>query len=137
MPFKTVLFFAIAWTAAVTAGSQGAGQSGREADARLFRTYCASCHGTTGRGDGPVAEELRKTPPDLTRYAARNGGVFPSEHLRLVIDGREVAAHGTRDMPVWGDAFRQTAEGLSADEVKARIDAIVRFLEGIQARTAQ
>jgi hypothetical protein len=38
-------------------------------------------------------------------------------------------------MPVWGDAFRELAGG-SAAVVKARIDAIVRYLEGIQERGA-
>jgi len=35
----------------------------------LFATYCASCHGITGRGNGPVAEELRQSPADLTQFA--------------------------------------------------------------------
>lgn len=104
--------------------------------AQLFKTYCASCHGPTGRGNGPVAEHLRRPPPDLTKYTARNGGVFPSERLRQIIDGRGVAAHGDREMPVWGDAFRSARGGLSPEAVKTRIDAIVRYLGAIQERAA-
>jgi mono/diheme cytochrome c family protein len=104
--------------------------------AQLFRTYCASCHGVNGRGGGPVAEQLRKVPPDLTKYTARNGGVFPSERVRQIVDGRGIAAHGDREMPVWGDAFQSTRAGLTAADAKARIDAIVKFLEGIQERVA-
>ena len=103
---------------------------------QLFRTYCASCHGTTGRGNGPLAEQLRRMPPDLTQFTKRNGGMFPSERVYRIIDGRDVPIHGDREMPVWGDAFRAVSGGSSAAAVKARIDAIVRYLAGIQERGA-
>jgi mono/diheme cytochrome c family protein len=103
---------------------------------QLFRTYCASCHGTTGRGNGPLADQLRRMPPDLTQFTKRNGGMFPSERVYRIIDGRDVPTHGDREMPVWGDAFRAVFGGSSAAAVKARIDAIVRYLEGIQERGA-
>ena len=104
-------------------------------DAALFRTYCASCHGTHGRGDGPVAGELRKLPPDLTAFAKRNGGIFPTDRVRQIVDGRGPSAHGDRDMPVWGDAFR-VRNGLNPEAVEARINAIVRYLEKIQTHDA-
>ena len=100
----------------------------------LFRASCAACHGVDARGAGPLASELRRLPPSLTSYAVRNGGVFPSERLRTIIDGRGVASHGDREMPVWGDAFRRTRDGLSEEAAKARIDAIVKYLEAIQER---
>jgi mono/diheme cytochrome c family protein len=102
--------------------------------AALFRTYCASCHGTDARGAGPMADQLRRMAPSLTSFAVRNGGVFPSERLKRIIDGRDVPAHGNSEMPVWGDAFRRTREGLSGDAATARIEAIVRYLETIQER---
>ena len=102
--------------------------------AQLYKTYCASCHGLTGRGDGLVAETFRKPIPDLTQYTVRNGGVFPSERVRQIIDGRGTAAHGNREMPVWGDAFRSAEGGLGPAAVKARIEAIVRYLEAMQQR---
>jgi mono/diheme cytochrome c family protein len=98
---------------------------------RLFRTYCASCHGTTGRGDGRLADQLRRMPPDLTRFTARNGGVFPRERVYGIVDGRGISSHGDREMPVWGDAFRSSRVGETAKE---RIAAIVTYLEGIQER---
>jgi mono/diheme cytochrome c family protein len=112
--------------------SSGAGDLGSQ----LFRTYCASCHGSDARGAGPMADTLRRIPPDLTQFATRNGGVFPSERLYAIIDGRGVASHGDREMPVWGDAFRTVRDGFSASTVKARIDAIVRYLAAIQGRGA-
>ena len=105
-----------------------------DAGSRLFRTYCASCHGTSGRGDGPMAMQLRRMPPDLTQFTRRNGGVFPSEQVYRIVDGRDVMSHGDREMPVWGDAFRMTTGGGGAAAVKSRIDAIVRYLAGIQER---
>jgi mono/diheme cytochrome c family protein len=113
---------------------QVASSGTRDAGSQLFRSYCASCHGTDARGAGPVADYLRNTPPDLTQYARRNGGVFPSQRLAEIIDGRHVPSHGEREMPVWGDAFRAVPGGTSAAVVRGRIDAVVRFLEAIQER---
>jgi len=98
---------------------------------RLFRTHCATCHGATGRGNGPLADQLRRMPPDLTQYTRRNGGVFPTVLVHRIIEGGEVPSHGNREMPVWGDVFRS---GTSTAAVKTRIDAIVRYLAGIQER---
>ena len=100
---------------------------------QLFRAHCASCHGTDARGTGPVAGQLRHAPADLTQYTRRNGGTFPSERVHRIIDGRDVAAHGDREMPVWGQVFKMQPAA-SAAAVKERIDAIVRYLEGIQER---
>lgn len=105
--------------------------------AQAFRTYCASCHGPSGRGDGPVAAQLRQRPPDLTQFSSRNGGVFPSVRLARIIDGRDIAAHGVREMPVWGDAFQAMPGVMTPQQVEQRIAAIVTFLVGIQERPAE
>ncbi|MDP1781172.1 MAG: cytochrome c, partial [Hydrogenophaga sp.] len=73
---------------------------------REFDANCASCHGTSGKGDGPLVPFLTRSPPDLTQLAKRNGGVLPMSRLYDVIDGAEVPAHGSRDMPVWGRDYR-------------------------------
>jgi mono/diheme cytochrome c family protein len=106
-------------------------QSGRD----LFATYCASCHGIGGRGDGPAAEELRRRPADLTQFAKRNGGVFNGARIHSIVDGRAVKAHGTMEMPVWGDAFKWR-DGLPEGGITIRIDALVRYLESIQERVS-
>lgn len=78
----------------------------------LFLRHCASCHGTDGAGRGPLAELLRVPPADLTRIAERAGGRFDDARVMAVIDGRrEVAAHGPREMPVWGAVFEEELEG--------------------------
>ncbi|MGE0360843.1 MAG: cytochrome c [Vicinamibacterales bacterium] len=103
----------------------------------LYRTYCASCHGTSARGDGPLADQMRRRPTDLTDLARSNKGVFPRENVYRVIDGRRpVRGHGGPDMPVWGDIFARTSGVANEGAITARIEALVRYLEGLQARTA-
>lgn len=105
--------------------------------AYLFRTYCASCHGTAAQGDGPLATAMRRKPPNLTEILKRHDGVFPADKVFRIIDGRtKVAGHGGTDMPVWGDVFRKAVDVQSPDAVKARIEALVAFLETIQQRPA-
>jgi len=99
----------------------------------VYRTYCATCHGVSARGDGPLATHLRFAPPDLTLLAKRNGGRFDDEQVHRIIDGRKpVKGHGGPDMPVWGDAFKRSGEGYSEEAVKARIDALVAHLKSLQ-----
>jgi mono/diheme cytochrome c family protein len=106
-----------------------------------YQAKCASCHGVSGKGDGPMRAALKKAPSDLTTFAKRNGGAFPSQLAWQVIDGRpvETGAHGTREMPVWGQDFRREflrpEPGPSAEwYVAGRISAPVDYLESIQAK---
>jgi mono/diheme cytochrome c family protein len=115
------------------APSSGGGSTGAQA----FRTYCASCHGISAKGDGVLAGELRRRPPDLTRFTRQNGGVFPEERLRTIIDGRGIRAHGSAEMPVWGDAFRDGSNGLTSSQVQERIRAILDYLAAVQERPAE
>jgi len=103
--------------------------------ARLFFNHCAACHGDAAEGDGPVAAAMRVTVPNLRTLATRNDGAFPAEAVRAYIDGREsVAAHGDRQMPVWGDVFRGPEQRTSERTVRRRIDALVNFIETLQYR---
>ena len=97
----------------------------------MFNTYCAVCHGKEGKGDGPAAKSLAKAPADLTKLAARNNGTFPEVRVRRYIEGLdEVAAHGTRDMPMWGDLFRS----LNRDTAAIRVEALAEYLKGMQQK---
>jgi nucleotide-binding universal stress UspA family protein/mono/diheme cytochrome c family protein len=105
------------------------------AGGELFRTYCATCHGTAARGDGPLASSMTRKPADLTEIARRNGGVFPTELVYRTIDGKNpVRGHGGPDMPVWGDAFARSRDGGDPAKVKQLIQSLVDFLESIQSR---
>ena len=108
-----------------------AGTSGAD----VYKTYCASCHGTEAKGDGPLADDLRRTPPDLTLFARRNEGKFDAAKMRRIIDGRDpVKGHGGADMPVWGDAFKRSSEGYTEKAVGERIDAVVSHLKSLQRK---
>jgi nucleotide-binding universal stress UspA family protein len=103
----------------------------------LYRTYCATCHGTAARGDGPLASSMRRKPADLTEIAKRNGGDYPTELVFRTIDGRKpVRGHGGPDMPVWGDAFERSRDGGDTERVQRMIQSLVDYLETIQARPA-
>jgi mono/diheme cytochrome c family protein len=99
--------------------------------ADLYKAYCASCHGKTGKGDGPVAPTLKATVPDLTAIAKTNGGVFPEARVRRIITGEGmIASHGSREMPVWGPIFHQIEEDV--DRGNVRLENLVKYLESIQ-----
>jgi mono/diheme cytochrome c family protein len=130
------------WLATSTVGLSGQSgaqnQQSQPSGRDLFKTYCASCHGTSARGDGPLAEHLKKRPPDLTLFAKRNGDAFPSALVYRIIDGRQpMPGHGGPDMPVWGDAFARSRLGSSEESVKRRIDAIVEYLESLQQKSGE
>lgn len=99
-----------------------------------FYEYCASCHGPMGRGDGPVASQLKTRPTDLTQLAKNNDGHFPYTRVRAIIDGRGQALgiHGPAEMPVWGQRFSQ--EGNTDPQVRAKILSIVDYLVSIQEK---
>jgi mono/diheme cytochrome c family protein len=102
-----------------------------------YMTYCAVCHGVAARGDGPLADSLRVRPPDLTLLAKRSGGRFDDETVRRIIDGRKpVKGHGGPDMPVWGDVFKNTADGYSDAAVREKVMGVVEHLRSIQAPAA-
>jgi mono/diheme cytochrome c family protein len=96
----------------------------------MYETFCASCHGVGGEGDGPVAPLIKVHVPDLTRITQRYGGEFPTEDVRWTIDGRfDRRAHGPRDMPVWGWQFYRS-ETLKDPAERARVDALIDRLVG-------
>jgi len=118
---------------ATTASAQEYQQT--TAGSEVYTTYCASCHGVSARGDGPLASSMRKKPANLAEIAKRNGGQFPSDLVFRTIDGRQpVRGHGGPDMPVWGDAFLKSREAGDAVRVKAVIQSLVDYLASIQLR---
>ncbi len=105
--------------------------AGRE----TYERACAACHGVSGHGDGPVARTLLEPPADLTRLAARHGGVFPRSLVADTVTGvRPLAAHGTRAMPVWSLrlAPRSGATAAAALHVRQRLEQLLDYLESIQ-----
>jgi mono/diheme cytochrome c family protein len=100
----------------------------------MYMTYCASCHGTHAKGDGPAAGALKIPPADLTTLAQKNNGKFPSNHVAAVLSGEEeVTAHGSKDMPVWGPILLRVSHGHTT-EVQQRITNLTRYIESLQGK---
>jgi mono/diheme cytochrome c family protein len=101
----------------------------------MYATYCASCHGAKATGDGPAAPAMKRQPADLTALSKNNGGVFPADHVRAVLQfGVMTPAHGSADMPVWSDLLR-TLHSTSPDTnmvVNQRITNLTNYLKQIQ-----
>jgi mono/diheme cytochrome c family protein len=132
---RTIVFSAIVlMTAAdLTPAQNRAPKQDYNSGEYLCRTFCASCHGESLRGDGPAAPTLRQPATDLTQLAARAGGTFPRDQVTRIIDGRQpLTAHDTPDMPKWG----QVMQRLEDDERlgQRRIAALVNYLESMQRK---
>ena len=103
--------------------------------AKMFVRHCGACHGAEADGNGAMASVLDPPPPDLRRIAERRDGVFPDAEIIRIIDGRNsVAAHGRREMPVWGKRFDEGIPELPGNEgqIRSQILALVAYLKSIQ-----
>jgi len=104
--------------------------SGKE----MYTHYCAACHGAEGKGNGPAADALKTPPTDLTALSKNNGGTYPALKVSSAIRGTaKVAAHGSQEMPVWGDLFRAISGGHQT-EVDQRIANLVSYIKSLQAQ---
>jgi len=100
----------------------------------MFKTYCAACHGEDGKGNGPAASALKVPPADLTMLAKNSGGTYPSMKVVSAIRGEgNLPAHGTREMPVWGQLFWTMSHGHEG-EVQQRVSNLNKYIESLQAK---
>jgi mono/diheme cytochrome c family protein len=144
---KFISVVAIVVTISVFAGAQSAQSEGgvtvkhvpitktpSESGKKMFDSYCAVCHGKAGKGDGPAAPAMKTPPSDLTGLTQKNSGKYPAAHLAAVIRGQaETAAHGNKDMPVWGPLFSSISQGHEG-QVQQRITNLVSYIETLQAK---
>lgn len=103
----------------------------------VYNKNCAVCHGREAKGDGGAISVLTIKPADLTQIAKRNDGEFPFWKVYGIIDGRnDINAHGTREMPIWGEEFRLQAGSstMAESEVRGRILELVYYLQSIQEK---
>lgn len=99
-----------------------------------FEAYCAACHGQTAKGDGPAAPAMKTPVADLTMIAKKNGGKFNAVGVKEMIKGadRGMAAHGSKDMPIWGPVFRSFQGDPNIAEL--RVNNLVSYIESIQTK---
>jgi mono/diheme cytochrome c family protein len=99
----------------------------------MYKNYCASCHGADLKGNGPAAAALKVPPTDLTTLAKKDGK-YPSAKVVSAIKGDvDLAAHGSKDMPVWGSLFWRISGGHQT-EVQQRISNLNSYIESKQAK---
>ena len=73
-----VALVALMWATSCEAG-EGPDMTG----AALYQEFCATCHGVSGHGDGPVALSLKRRVPDLDRWAIDATVTRYFRHARL------------------------------------------------------
>jgi mono/diheme cytochrome c family protein len=106
-----------------------------QASKDLYLAHCASCHGSSAKGDGPVASALKSPPTDLTMLAARNGGAFPERRvLGAITAGPSTPAHGSSAMPVWGPIFREVTGAATEAEVQLKIHNLMEYIRTLQQK---
>ncbi len=133
----SVIFACAVWALAAAAEDKPASVADVGRD--FFVRYCAACHGPDGKGRGDFADLLKQPPADLTKISARNGGSFPTLKIVDIISGATAfTAHGTKDMPIWGERFAEDAPvgaGMSRErEARGRILVLVEYLRSIQTK---
>ncbi|MGH8012479.1 MAG: c-type cytochrome [Candidatus Binataceae bacterium] len=117
--------------------NSGAGAPAQTTGKQDFMKYCARCHGANGKGHGPDLYILSGVhPSNLTVLTEKNGGVFPSQKVVDIIDGRKVPpSHKRLDMPFWGVQFQPSGKEFTAKSdalAKARIDRLANYIKSIQ-----
>lgn len=102
--------------------------------AAMYKTYCAVCHGTAGKGDGPAASVLKVAPGDLTRLSRNNGGKFPELRVYGILEGTvSLPSHGSREMPMWGDLFKSLQRS-DTSNVQLRLRNLTEYVRSIQTK---
>ncbi len=103
----------------------------------LFHQHCSVCHGEDAKGKGSMydpesADPSRRVPPaDLTVLSARNAGKFPADRVRDAIYSKgSIPAHGTPEMPAWGDVFYRLKSNPKL--LEQRVRDLTAYIESIQ-----
>jgi mono/diheme cytochrome c family protein len=103
---------------------------------RVYERKCSECHGREGEGPRFV-ESFGGTAPDLRMLSREYGSPLARDVLARFIDGRgDVAAHGPRAMPVWGEElYDNLPENTTVEAIRAgTIELLLDYLETIQIR---
>jgi mono/diheme cytochrome c family protein len=68
-----------------------------------YTMFCATCHGTNGKGDGPAAATLSTRPRDFADCAVM--AKIPDATVLKVIKFGGAAAGLSSEMPAWGTSM--------------------------------
>lgn len=124
----------IALMAAGTDLANAQAEDGRD----LFLESCATCHGDSAMGDGPMVGGIQGGVPDLTEIAKRNGGDFPLAETMSFIDGYIRPRTHSPAMPEFGELLSasptvlyDTGDGILTPTPSALV-ALAEYLQSIQ-----
>lgn len=81
-------------------GPEPVAAQGPDTGRAIYATYCVSCHGESGRGDGPSAAGFATKPADLT--AGRLMNQLPDDFLANIIKNGGPAEGLAPGMPAFG-----------------------------------
>ncbi len=130
-----VVPFALAAVAASTFASVAVADDA-DVGEKAYTQFCATCHGVSGAGDGPMTQMMTTGVPDLTGLTDRNDGAFPMLQVIHIIDGRSgMRAHGG-PMPIYGALFDAEFEDSntygSVLYTRGKVLSLAYYLESIQ-----
>jgi mono/diheme cytochrome c family protein len=106
----------------------------------LFHQHCSVCHGVDGKGPGPGSmydpesgdPSKRVKPANLAVLSEQNGGKFPVDRVRNAIYSKgSIPAHGTPEMPAWGDVFYMLKSS-NPKLLEQRVHDLTAYIESIQ-----
>lgn len=104
----------------------------------LYMENCATCHGASGVGDGPMARAMTEAPKNLTLIAVRNGDNFPRAKVMSTIDGYARSDLSGPGMPEFGELLEgdlipfDSGDGIQTPTPR-KLVALLEYIESIQA----
>lgn len=103
----------------------------------LFLRRCSVCHGVDAKGNGSMydpesPEPGKRVPPaDLTALSEQNAGKFPADRVRDAIYNKSaIPAHGTPEMPAWGNVFYLLKP--YPKQMEERLRNLTAYIESVQ-----
>ncbi|HEX9272550.1 MAG TPA: cytochrome c [Candidatus Binatia bacterium] len=102
---KSFWIFAFSALLLVLAGMDPTWAQNQSEGKKLYLTYCASCHGDNGKGDGPAAQSLPVKPANHTSGSVMNQ--FTDKFLMEIISKGGSAVGKSPMMPAWGGQFKE------------------------------
>lgn len=133
-PMKVLLAQDVTLNIALDAAHEAPKDVDPELGGKLFREYCASCHGVKADGEGPVASVLNPPPADL--LDAAYVGRLSDEHLYKVTKEGGQSEDRSRLMPGWGDILSEQQIRLLIHFIRSA-SATAHSTPAVQARTAR